>query len=86
MGLRSGYEATSASTVATSRASLDRVFPAVRLGDGTVVAHHPINLRLVDWARNRARRLMTISCSDALEAAIVIHNFERGVSSARKAR
>lgn len=73
------------SMLATSRASLDRVFPAVRLGDGTVVAHHPINLRLVDWARNRARMLMTILCSDALEAAIVIHNFVRVVLGSQRA-
>lgn len=63
------------SMLATSRASLDRIYSAVILPDGSIAAQPRENLRLVDWARNRAKGWGHAPVSaDLLEIAIVAHN------------
>ncbi|CAO1637437.1 unnamed protein product [Parajaminaea phylloscopi] len=60
---------------AASRASLDRVYPAIVLGSGNIGAHVPGNMRMVDSARNWPKGgLHTTMVADLPEAAIVCHN------------
>ncbi|CAO1617958.1 unnamed protein product [Sympodiomycopsis kandeliae] len=55
--------------------SLDRIYCGVVLEDNRIAAHHPTNVRIVDWARNWARGVgHTARQADLLEAAVVVNN------------
>ncbi|CAO1637429.1 unnamed protein product [Parajaminaea phylloscopi] len=64
--------------ISASRASLDRIYPAIVLATGKIGAHVRENLRLVDTARNWAKGGdHPTTVADLLEAAVVCHNAVR---------